>query len=228
MGKSNNLGPKGRPSTTAPEGIAQSFPLGELPGTPEARVAPTTPHWPETPEQPESPACPVGRESLGSPEHPVSEGRGLREDLFREKDLKGLAAHNACTARNTARTRRWQLVRDLKAVELRWGALDTSELMLAFDEWHRLSQPFLDSQKTRDDYLALFLAEFGKVRVPTGEGEILKKAVESVSRLRLDQLPEIPGLPNALESWAQTSSTSSRAISLVCESDIFPQLPRCR
>ena len=36
------------------------------------------------------------------------------------------------------------------------------ELTLTFDEWYRLSQSFLDSEKTRDDYLASFLAEFGK------------------------------------------------------------------
>ena len=39
------------------------------------------------------------------------------------------------------------------------------------------------------------------MRVPTGEGETLRKAVESVSQLLLDQLPAIPGLPNAQESW---------------------------
>src|SRR5437762_10431842 len=125
---------------------------------------------------PKSPECPEPRECLGSPEfpvspiHPMSNGQALDKDLLAEKDLKGLATRNACTARNTARTRRFQLLRDLKAIELRHGALDTTELMLTFDQWYQLSESFLDSQKTRDDYLALFLAEFGKVRVPTGEG----------------------------------------------------------
>ena len=156
---------------------------------------------------PKSHEYPKSLGSLGSPEypvfpvHPVSNGQGAEKDLLAEKDLKGLAARNASTARGTARERRWKLVRDLKAIELRWGALDTSELMLTFDEWYRLSQPFLDSKKTRDDYLASFLGEFGKVRVPTGERQTLKKAVESVSKLSLDQLPVIPGLPNTLESW---------------------------
>ena len=155
----------------------------------------------KSPVSPESPKCPEYPEYPVSHGHPMSNGQVSEKHLLAEKDLKGLAARNACTACNTARTRRWQLVRDLKAVELRWGALDTTELILTFDEWYRLSQPFLDSQKIRDDYLALFLAEFGKVRVPTGEGETLKKAAKNVSKLSLDQLPMIQGLPNAPESW---------------------------
>jgi hypothetical protein len=73
--------------------------------------------------------------------------------------------------------------------------------MLVFVEWHRLTRPFLDPQKTRDDYLAAFLAELGKVRVPTGEGDTLKKALEHVSTLSVSELPEIPGMPDAPESW---------------------------
>ena len=46
-----------------------------------------------------------------------------------------------------------------------------------------------------------FLGELGKVRVPWGEGETLRKAVENVSKLSLDQLPAIPGLPYAPETW---------------------------
>jgi hypothetical protein len=133
---------------------------------------------PKSPESPEPRECPGSPGSPGfpvSPVHPMSNGQGQRKDLLAEKDLKGLAAHNACTARNTARKRRWQLLRDLRAVELRHGALDTTELMLTFDEWYRLSQPFLDAAKTREDYLAAFLAEFGKVRVPTGEGQTIQR-----------------------------------------------------
>ena len=70
--------------------------------------------------------------------------------------------------------------------------------MIAFDEWHRLSQPFLDPAKTRGDYWIAFLAELEKVRVPTGEGT-LTKALESVSKLSLDQLPVIPGYANPPE-----------------------------
>src|SRR5258708_17320000 len=81
-----------------------------------------------------------------------------RKDLLAEKDLKGLARLNACTERNTARSQRFQLLRDLKAIELRHGALDTTDLMLTFDQWYQLSESFLDSQNTRDDYLAALLA----------------------------------------------------------------------
>src|SRR5205823_4500614 len=110
------------------------------------------------PESLESPECPV------SPVSPVSSnGQGL------EKELKALAARNACTQRNTARKRCWQLLRDLRAVEKGIGReLTIGELMVVFDEWHRLSQLFLDPTKTRDDYLAEFVAGLRKVRVPTG------------------------------------------------------------
>ena len=141
-----------------------------------------------------------------SPVHPVSNGQDQRKDLLAEKDLKGLAALNACTARNAARTRRFQLLRDLKAIELRWGVLDTNELMLAFNEWFRLSEPFLDSQKTREDYLAAFLAEFGKVRVPTGEGQTITEALTCVSRLSSSKLPVLPDMPDAAESWRRIAA----------------------
>jgi hypothetical protein len=134
-----------------------------------------------------------------SPEYPVSpvsNGQGP------EKVLKELAARNACTQRNTARKRRWKLVRDLRAVEKGIGReLNTDELMPVFDEWHRLSQPFLDPAKTRDAYLAAFLAELRKVRVPTGEGETITKALENVSKLSFSELPEIPSMPGAPERW---------------------------
>jgi hypothetical protein len=161
---------------------------------------------------PNSPECPEPRECLGSPGspgfpvHPVSNGQGSQKDLLAEKDLKGLAERNACTARNTARPQRFQLLRDLKAVELRHGALDTAELMLTFDEWYRLSKPFLDSQKTRNDYLAAFLAEFGKVRVPTGEGQTIAEALTCVSGLPCSKLPVIPEMPDAPESWRRIAA----------------------
>src|SRR5437867_13456714 len=75
------------------------------------------------------------------------------------------------------------------------------ELMPAFDEWHRLSQPFLDPAKTRDDYLAEFVAGLRKVRVPTGEGDTLNKALEAVRKLSASELPVVPGIPDAHESW---------------------------
>jgi len=70
--------------------------------------------------------------------------------------------------------------------------------MKTVDNWHRTSQPHLDSKKTRDDYRAAFLAELGKVRVPTGEGEALKIALAHISAA---PLPELPGIADAPETW---------------------------
>ena len=136
-----------------------------------------------------------------SPVDPVSNGQGL------DQEIKLLAVLNRCTEHNSARRRRWQLVRDLNAVQKRIGRkLAESELMRAFDEWHRCSAAFLDPAKARDEYLAAYLAEFGKVRVPTGEGETLKTARENVSKLCFDGLAVVPGLPDAPESWRRLLS----------------------
>jgi CHC2 zinc finger len=151
--------------------------------------------FPGSHESPKSPEYPV------SPVYPMSNGQGL------EGELRALGARNACTEPNTARKKRWQLVRDLRAVEVRLGReLNTEELMLAFDEWHCFSQPCLDPGKTRDDYLAMFLAELGKVRLPTGEGDTFNKALEAVSNLPVSELPEIPGVADGPESWRRVAA----------------------
>jgi hypothetical protein len=157
------------------------------------------------------------RKSLGSPKclespkyheslvYPMSNGQGLNGQ--REKVLKTFAAQNACTEPNTARKSRFKLVRDLKAIEKGIGRqLETADLMLAFNEWYRLSHPFLDTGKRQDDYLASFLAELEKVRVPTGEGNTLNKALEAVAKLSPDELPVIPGIPEAPESWRRLAA----------------------
>ena len=83
---------------------------------------PKSPECPEPRECPGSPGFPVSLVSLVSLVHPMSKGQAPEKELA-EKDLKGLATLNACTARNTARPQRFQLLRDLRAVELRHGAL---------------------------------------------------------------------------------------------------------
>src|SRR5713101_3076046 len=135
----------------------------------------------------------------GSPEshgflvYPVSSSQKL------EKELIDLATRHACTAPNTAKRQRWNLLRDVAAVQKRISRkLEPAELTKPFDDWHRVSQLYLDPEKTRDDYFALFLGELGKGRVPKGEGEVLKKALASIAILSLDELPEIPDVP---ESW---------------------------
>ena len=116
-----------------------------------------------------------------------------------EKELVELAAHHACIAPNTAKKQRWALLRDMAAVQKRIARkLNPAELKKAFANWYRISMPHLDSKKTRDDYFGSFLAELGKVRVPKGEGEALKKALARVSTLSLPELPKIPDVP---ENW---------------------------
>ena len=142
----------------------------------------------------------VSPESHGFPVYPVSSSQEL------EKELEELAVRNACTERDTARERRWQLVRDLTAVEKRLARkLNPDELMRTFNKWYRYPR-HISIPKTRDNYMAAFLAELGKVRVPTGEGEALKKALERVSALSIFDLPEIPGMPESHESWRRLAA----------------------
>jgi hypothetical protein len=90
----------------------------------------------------------------------------------------------------------------VKAVEARLGReLDTDELRLTCDEWFSCSQRFLDSGDTCEDHFAALLAELSKVRVPTGEGATLTKALEAVSKLSFSDRPEIPSMPGAPEHW---------------------------
>ena len=152
------------------------------------------PHAPaksrEYPKLHASPAFPVS---------PVSEGQRVDGEV--ETRVKALAAQNACTQLNTARTRRFKLLRDLKAVEKELGRkLQIAELTIVFSEWHALSLPFLDPAKSRDHYEAKFLSECSKVRFATGEGT-LATALENVAKLSPNELPIIPAKPNAPESW---------------------------
>jgi CHC2 zinc finger len=169
--------------------------------------------YPKSPESPKSPECPEPLRSRDTrkyhespkspvfPVYPMSNGQGP------EKSLKALAARNACTEPNTARKRRFKLVRDLRAIEKGIGReLEIAELMVAFKEWYRLSQPFLDTAKPQDHYLASFLAALRKVRFPTGEGDTNKKALEAVSKLTASELPMLQGMSDAPESWRRVAA----------------------
>src|SRR5262249_31828498 len=99
---------------------------GLLPSAPRSRESPKSRESPqshespeshECPESPVSPQCPECHESHVYPVSPVSNGQGL--DGEKEKVLKALAARNACTERDTARKRRFKLLRDLRAVGAR-------------------------------------------------------------------------------------------------------------
>jgi hypothetical protein len=147
---------------------------------------------------------PESREYPESHVSPVSEGQAVDGEM--DKRLKALAAQNACTQLNTARTRRFKLLRDLKAVEKEIGRkLKVAELAIAFDEWHRLSLPFLDPATTREQYEAKFLSEYAKVRFATGEGT-LATALENVAKLSSDQLLMISAKPNAPDSWRRLAA----------------------
>ena len=166
--------------------------------------------YPQSPQSHERPECHKSPKSPVFPVYPVSNGQGL------QKALKELGARNACNERITAKKALWQLARDLRALEKQIGRkLSNSELMLVFDEWHRLSQPFLDPAKTRDDYLEAFLAKPAKVRIPTGEGDTLNKALETVAKLSPDELPVIPEIPHASERLRRVAALH-RELSRLC------------
>ena len=146
--------------------------------------------WVESHEGLECLKCP---EPHVCPVSPVSKGQDL------EAELKGLAARNACTGSMRPEDNSWELARDLKAVPKRIGRkLSIPELMLTFDEWHRLSESFLDAEKSRDQYWMGFLAQLQKVRVPAGEGTV-NEALQYASKLTEAELPVMPGYGNAIE-----------------------------
>jgi hypothetical protein len=157
---------------------------------------------PEPPKSPKSLASPcVSCVSVS----PVSEGQGLNGEL--EKELTGLAMRNACTSADDAPDKkRFKLARDLAAVQKRIGPdLTLAEIKRTCDKWEAASTPFLGWDDD-DHHFTKLLAELTKVRVPTGEGETLNKALETVSKLSLSQLSQIPGYPGAPESWRRIAA----------------------
>jgi len=168
-------------------------------------VAPRKPHeYPQSPKFPSSPETLKCHESHMSPVflvYPMSNGQEL------EKALKASAARNACKQHGGEKKALWQLARDVKAIQKKAGRkLSNGEMMVIFDEWHRLSRPFLDARENREDYLAGFLAKPGKVRIPTGERDTINKALERVSKLAVSELPVIPGIPDAPEKLRRVAA----------------------
>jgi hypothetical protein len=131
----------------------------------------------------------------------VSEGQGL------EQELRGLATRNACTrAEDVPEDKRFNLARDLTAVQKRIGRdLTLAEIKRTCDKWEGAATPFLGWDDD-DHHFTKLLGELTKVRVPTGEGDTLSKALETVSKLSLPQLPEIRGYPGAPEGWRRIAA----------------------
>jgi hypothetical protein len=171
-------------------------------------------------KSPESPKSPEFPKSLASScvsyvsVSPVSEGQGLNGEL--EKELEGLARRNACTrAEDVPEKKRFKLARDMKAVEKRIGRdLTLAEIKRTCDKWEGASTPFLGWDDD-DHHFTKLLAELTKVRVPTGEGETLNKALETVSKLSLSQLPMIPDYADAPENWRRIAALH-RELSRLC------------
>jgi hypothetical protein len=171
--------------------------------------------YPQSPQFHERPECHKSPKSPVFPVYPMSNGQGL------QKALKELGARNACNERITAKKALWQLARDVRALEKQVSRkLSNSELMRVFDEWHRLSQPFLDPAKARDDYLEAFLAKPAKVRIPTGQGDTLDKALKTVAKLSPDELPVIPEIPHASERLRRVAALH-RELSGLCEGKTY-------
>ena len=159
---------------------------------------------PQSPLPPQKPLKPVLPQSPHNPRFPLLHLSPLSNRQELEKQLKELAHQNAVGMDDEEEENRWQLARDSRAVELAIGReLTIAESTLMLDEWCRCS--ILDSRK-RDDHLAAFLIEVRKVRVATGEGDTVKKAVDRVSTLSSSELVQIPGIPNAPESWRRVAT----------------------
>jgi hypothetical protein len=148
----------------------------------------------------------------------VSEGQSLDKEL--EKELTALAVRNACTcAEDRAERKRFKLARDVSGVEKEIGRkLTMAELRLTCDEWERASVPFVGFGD--DDHVTMFLAELTKVRVPTGEGDTVNKALENVSKLSDSDLPEIPGYADAPKPVRKLAALH-REMSRLCDGKIY-------
>jgi hypothetical protein len=182
---------------------------------------------PKSREYPELPNSLDSPKSLSLPESPcvscvsvspVSNGQGLDKEL--ENGLKALATRNACTcAEHEAERKRFKLARDVRALEKTIGReLNPVEVRQACDEWERASVAFLDWGD--DDHFASLLAELTKVRVPTGEGDTINKALENVSKLSDSDLPVIPGYADAPKSCRRLAALH-REISHLCGGNTY-------
>ena len=71
-----------------------------------------------------------------------------------------------------------------------------------------------------DDHFTMFLSELTKVRVPTGEGDTVNKALENVAKLPDSDLPEIPGYADAPKP-VRKLAVLHREMSRLCGGNIY-------
>ena len=132
-------------------------------------------------------------------EDPVNSGNGQHESYPLSTELKAIGSKNACTEKEVAwkgaATRsQFQLVRDLAAQEKKLGRkLQADEIRIASDAWRESSNTEVGSYECFE----AILATLDKVRIPTGEGETLRKASEALAKIPDAELPVIPGAPDA-------------------------------
>ena len=117
-----------------------------------------------------------------------------------DAELKALAAKNACTPGCCVSKRQFKLARELRALKKRIGRpINVAEARLASDEWHQLSEPLLDTEKSREDYFISLMAQTLKVQKPTGE-DTITDALAAVAKLSVPELPMISEWPDAPEN----------------------------
>ena len=169
--------------------------------------------WPKSPVPPQEPPEPQLPRKPACPPFPLLHLSPLSNRQELEKQLTELANRNSVGIGDEEKDNRWRLARDARAVEVAIGReLTIAESTLIVDEWCRCS--ILDSRK-RDDHLAAFLIEVRKVRVATGEGDTVNKAVDQVSKLSSPELVQIPGIPNAPETWRRVATMHREMFRLV-------------
>ena len=71
-----------------------------------------------------------------------------------------------------------------------------------------------------DDHFTTLLAELTKVRLPTGEGDTLKRALENLSNVLDSDLPIIPGFPDAPTSCRKLVALH-REMSRLCKGNTY-------
>lgn len=140
-------------------------------------------------------------------DHVSAAGEANQPDaaLLSLSELLVLGQACRCTQRDTARPQLFDLAREVRGHEVRFGGkLSFAALQEIFNAWYNASLPALDPAKREDEYFAAFVAAIPKVRCPRGSGGgTLKTAIERAARI---PAPQIPGYPRAPQEWLRIAS----------------------